>query len=424
MQILRYLKGQSLWSFEKLPEGTKVENIPLAAQDGGESEGVLYSRGGEQTVVCFMHPRGDMRRHYGIPALLEAGFACFAQAGRWVNNDTGLIHEQIILDVAEAQRFLRGEKRFAKVVLFGNSGGGALYSLYQAQAATPKAERLKDTAAGDAFDLGRFELPEVDGMIQLATHLGQGALLEACIDPSVTDEHDVQSCDPTLDMYAEQNGFKPLPESSKYAEEFLKRYRAAQSARVSRIDAIARARIESQRFFMKRFGTEKLSELPAKERQFIERRAFVGSYIQVFRTEAHPGYTDLSVEPSKRDIGSFAAFRPDLFNYMAPGFGKLITPQAWLSTWSGQSSRAVTLRCSSKLTLPTLVVAFSGDNVVFKSATDSIFAASPAQDKQQVTVDGDHVGLATLREPEKDGRAPALAAVSKWISERFPKRGG
>jgi pimeloyl-ACP methyl ester carboxylesterase len=419
--IPRYTKGASLWSFAKLPEGTRVENVPLVAQDNGESEGALYARGGEQTVVCFMHPRGDMRRHYAIPAMLEAGFACFAQAGRWLNNDTALIHEALILDVAEAMRFLRG-KGFAKVVLFGNSGGGALYSLYQSQAATPPAERFKDTAAGDPFDLGRFEMPEADAIIQLATHLGQGALLEAAIDPSVTDEHDALSCDPALDMYNPDNGFVPFPASSTYTSEFLERYAKAQTARVARIDAIARARIEQNRFFMKRFGTEKLGELPARERQFIERRAFVGSYIQVFRTEAHPGYADLSIDPSKRDIGSFHALRPDLFNFMAPGFGKLITPQAWLSTWSGHSSRALTLRSSAKLTLPTLVVAYAGDNVVFKSATDRIFAASPAQDKQHLTFPGDHMGLPTLQAPNEDGRAPALAAVSKWIAERFPKR--
>jgi pimeloyl-ACP methyl ester carboxylesterase len=421
VQIPRYTKGMSLWSFGKLPEGTRIENVPLVAQDAGESEGALYTRGGEQTVVCFMHPRGDMRRHYAIPAMLEAGFACFAQAGRWLNNDVALIHEALVLDVAEAMRFLRG-KGFARVVLFGNSGGGALYSLYQSQAATPAGERLKDTAAGDPFDLGRFEMPEADAIIQLATHLGQGALLEAAIDPSVTDEHDPLSCDPALDMYNPDNGFQPFPATSKYASEFLERYASAQRARVARIDAIARARIEANRFFMKRFGTENLSALPARERQFIERRAFVGSYLQVFRTEAHPGYADLSIDPSKRDIGSFHALRPDLFNFMAPGFGKLVTPQAWLSTWSGQSSRALTLRSSTRLTLPTLVVAYAGDNVVFKSATDRIFAASPASDKQQLTFPGDHMGLPTLRDPNDDGRAPALAAVAKWIAERFPKR--
>lgn len=419
MQILRYTKGMSTWSFDKLPDHTHIENLPLVAQDGGESEGVLYSRGGEQTVLCFMHPRGDMRRHYAIPAMLEAGFACFAQAGRCLNNDSALIHEQLLLDVAEAQRFLRGEKRFARVVMFGNSGGGALFSMYQAQAVTEPGARLKDTAAGDPFDLGRFEMPAVDGLIQLATHLGQGKLLERCIDPSVTDERDLMSCDPSLDMYDFDNGFRPLPESSRYSPEFLERYRRAQSARVARIDAIARQRIEEQRFFQRRLGVASISELSPRERQLVERRAFASSYLQVFRTEAHPGYTDLGIDASERDIGSYHALRPDLFNYMPPGFGKLMTPQAWLSTWSGHASRASVIDCSPKLTLPTLVVAYRGENVVFSSATEAIFAASPAKDKQLLTFPGDHLGLATLRAPEQEGRTPALSAVARWLKERF-----
>ncbi len=419
MQILRYTKGMSMWSFSKLPEGTRVENIPLVAQDGGESEGVLYSRGGEQTVVCFMHPRGDMRRHYGIPALLEAGFACFAQAGRCLNNDSALIHEQLVLDVAEAQRYLRGDKRFARVVLFGNSGGGALFSMYQAQAVTEPAQRLKDTAAGDAFDLGRFEMPPVDGLIQLATHLGQGKLLEGCIDPSVIDEGDLLSCESALDMYNAGNGFRAFPDSSGYSAEFLTRYRAGQSARVARIDAIARQRVEEQRFFQRQLGITSMEALTQRERQLVERRAFSSSYLQIFRTEAHPGYADLTVDANERDIGSYHALRPDLFNYMPPGFGKLVTPQAWLSTWSGHASRASVLACSPKLTLPTLVVSFRGENVVFPSAIDAIYQASPASDKQHLTFPGDHLGLPTLRAPEREGRPPALAAVAGWLKERF-----
>lgn len=422
-KIPRYAGGgASLWSFESLPQGTQYENVPLMSEDGGESEGVLYTRGGEKTVVCFMHPRGDMRRHYAIPQLLEAGFACWAQAGRWVNNDTALIHEQIIMDVAEAMRFLKQGKQFDNVVLFGNSGGGALYSLYQSQAVTPVGQRLSDTAAGDPFDLNKFEMIPADAIIQCATHLGQGVLLEHGIDPSVSDEHDALSCDPALDMYNPDNGFKEFPESSKYSEDFLARYRQAQRDRVSRIDAVARQRIERQRYFFGKMGVEDFDALGVKEQQYVHRRAFGSSYMQVFRTEAHPAYADLSLYPSRRDIGSFFVLRPDLFNYMPPGFGKLVTPQAWLSTWSGHSSRAAVLQCSDKLTLPTLVVAFGGDNVVFSYMTDSIFEQSPAKDKAKLTFDGDHVGLPISKNPDYNGRAAAVEAVGKWVAERFGAR--
>lgn len=421
-QIPRYAAlGPSLWSFEKLPSGTTVTNVPLTAQDRGESAGVLYRRGGERTVVCMMHPRGDMTRHYAIPYLLEAGYAAFGQAGRWVNNDVALVHEMLLADVAAALSFLREQAGFEHVVLLGNSGGGALYSFYQSQAATPPPGRLRDTAAGDPYDLNAMTLPEADGIVQLATHLGQGVLMLGVIDPSVVDEDDPLSRDPALDMYDARNGFRELPESSSYSEEFLARYRAAQRARVARIDAIARGHVEEQRFWRRQLLDPGFEKLPLAERQHVERRALVGRYLEIHRTEANPAYTDLSLFPSKREIGSFFALRPDVFNYLEAGFGKYQTPRAWLSTWSGLSSRAATLSCLPKITIPTLVLAYSGDNAVFTCDTDAIYEASPAKDKQKVTVDGDHLGLPTKAAPS-GGREPALRHVTEWLRERFPGR--
>ncbi len=82
-RIPRYTAaGTSLLSFVRLPPGTAYEIVPLQAEDRGESQGVLYTKGGEKTVICLMHPRGNMSRHYAIPYLLEGGYAAFGQEGR------------------------------------------------------------------------------------------------------------------------------------------------------------------------------------------------------------------------------------------------------------------------------------------------------------------------------------------------------
>ncbi len=421
--IPRYAaSGSSLWSFEKLPAGTRVEPVHVIAQDGGESDGTLFSRGGEKTVVVMMHPRGDMQRHYAIPYLVEAGYAAWGQAGRFLNNDVALIHEALLLDVAAALEFLRGDRGFEKVVLLGNSGGGALYTFYQSQAVTEPPDRLTDTAAGDPLDLNQFEMPAGDGIVQLATHLGQGMLMLDIIDPSVVDEDDPLSRDPSLDMYDPANGFVELPEPSRYEPGFLERYRAAQRARVARIDAIARGFVAEQGVHRCEMMAPDFEERPFGERQRVLRRAFVGDTLRIHRTEANPFYTDPSICPSKRAIGSFFALRPDLLNYLEAGFGKLQTPRAWLSTWSGISSRANTLACLPKLTLPTLVIAYSGDNAVPSSHTTTIHEQSPASDKQHHTVDGDHLGLPIPSRPDHDGRAEACAILTGWLSERFPAR--
>jgi hypothetical protein len=419
LEILRYPNlGPSLWSFDKIPADTNIENIPLVAQDRGESSGVLYSRGGEKTVFCMMHPRGDMTRHYAIPYLLEAGFAAFGQAGRWVNNDISLIHEMLLCDVAAGIRALK-DRGFENVVLLGNSGGGALYTFYQAQASTTPENRLKQTAAGDPYDLGAFDLPEADGIVQMATHLGQGTLMLGIIDPSVVDETDPLSCDPSLDMYNPANGFAEPYESSSYDPEFLQRYREAQRGRVARLDAVARDMVANQRRFQAEMVAPDFEKQSLSDRNYILRRAMVGRYMTVNRTEAHPAYTDQSMHASPRDYGSFFTPRPDVFNYLEAGFGKYQTPRAWLSTWSGLSSRACTLDCMPDVKIPTIVISYTGDNVVWIPDLEAIHEASGASDKQLHFVDGDHLGLPPKANPTAKGRPEAMRLIVEWASSRW-----
>ncbi|NNL68222.1 MAG: alpha/beta hydrolase, partial [Myxococcales bacterium] len=207
------------------PDGTRCEPFQLDTQDRAVTEGWLWQRGGEDTVVCLMHPRANFARHYLVPGLVAAGFAVFCQNSRWLGNDATLVHEVLLLDVAEGVRAMR--ERFERVVLCGNSGGGSLYALYLEQALAGDGERLTDTAAGDPFDLNRFDLPGADAVAFLAAHPGEGHFLLRCIDPSVVDESDLLSCDPALDAFDPGNGFAEPPAESRYDAAFLARYRAA-----------------------------------------------------------------------------------------------------------------------------------------------------------------------------------------------------
>ena len=421
-RIPRYpVAGASLISFDKLPSGVAHEVIPLTAEDRGESKGVLYTKGGEKTVVCLMHPRGDMSRHYAIPYLLEGGYAAFGQEGRWPNNDVACIHEMLIPDIAAAIKFLKGQG-FQQVVFIGNSGGGSLYSFYQSQAVTTPPNRLTHTPAGDPYDLNRFQLPPGDGMVFLAAHLGEGKFLQKAVDPSVTDENDPLSCDPSLDMYNPANGFREPPESSTYSQEFIQRYRVAQTARVGRIDAIARGFVEEQRYFQELVRQPEFDKLSPERRAFLSRRALVGRYMEIHRTEANLTYADPSICPSSRDYGSLWSPRPDLFNYLEVGFGKYQTPRAWLSTWSGLSSHAAVLECLSQMTLPTLVVNFTGDHAIYPEDSEAVYRQSPASDKHLAHVDADHFGYPLKANPHQGGRDGALKVIVHWLRERFPAR--
>src|SRR5229473_1341822 len=165
----------SIFSFDNLAADVKSEIVPIKAEDGGESRGVVYQKGNPDTVVMVIHPRTDSTRHYAIPGLVEAGFAAFGHNTRWLNNDIETIHEKLALDVAAAVKTFRS-RGYKHVVLLGNSGGGALYTFYQAQAASP-GQRVTSTPAGDTHDLNQCEKPDFLDIIRLATQTCPGPFL-------------------------------------------------------------------------------------------------------------------------------------------------------------------------------------------------------------------------------------------------------
>lgn len=391
------------------PEVTRTSVHELTTADGATVRGVLAAVPGATTVVCLMHPRQDVTHHPLVAVLLEAGVAVWTQQSRSVNNDLTLVHEQTLLDVAAGMVFLR-ERGFASIVTLGNSGGGPLYAFYLEQAGLAPGDRIATTPGGRPTGLAEAEMPHADGAVFLAPHPGQGQLLLACIDPSVADESDPLSVVPELDPFAPANGFAEPPTSSSYSGEFLARYRAAQRARVARIDAVARghlARAAEARAAYKRTGA-------AADR----RRAIAPRIITVFRTDADPRTVDLSIDPSDRPYGSLFGRRPDLIDYGQVGFGRLTTPEAWLSTWSGLSSNADFARCAPGVTVPTLFVEVTGDQAAFPADSARMVAALGARDLTHQTVRGLHFGGA-LAKGEPTGNDVAGEVVSAWLDKRF-----
>ena len=382
------------------PAGSSCLPLRLDTPDRAVAHGWLYARGGEDTVVCLMHPRANFSRHYAVPGLLEAGFAVLCINSRWLNNDATLIHEQVLLDVAAG--LAEARRRFERVVLCGNSGGGSLFTFYLSQALASPQARLRDTAAGDALRLDQVELPAADAMVYLAAHPGEGHYLLHAVDPSVVDETDPVSCDPALDMYDPRNGFAEPPKESRYAPEFVAAYRQAQRARIERIDAEARRRVAQRRAARARWKTAGSTE--------DRRRSIATDFMLVYRTDADPRYVDLSLDPSRRDYGSLWGVRPDWINYGAVGFSRVVAPEAWLSTWSGISSRAEIVSTGPRMTLPALMVSYSGDNCIFPSDNELVAGCLGSDDLTRVEIEGDHYGF-----PAETGREGAVAAIADWL---------
>jgi hypothetical protein len=394
----------------ELPGSTVTTAHELTTADGATVSGLLRVLPGATVVAFLMHPRQDFSHHVLVPELLSRGYAVWTQGTRSVGNDLTLLHEQAILDMAAGHVFLR-DRGFEAVVSVGHSGGAALAAFYIEQAGLSPAERLTSTPGGKAVPLGEATMPVPDGLILMAPHPGQGELLMRVIDPSVLDEADPMSVDPSLDPYDEANGFRTPPTSSSYPPGFIERYRTEQRRRIERIDAFARARVATAADARHRYAT---SKNPRDRRE-----ALASGVIVVYRTDADLRGVDLSMDPNDRPYGSLFGSRPDLTNYGLLGFGRLTTPESWLSTWSGISSRAGLLRCAPSVRIPSLLVELTGDQACFPADASAIADAIGSDDVTHVQVAGKHFG-APITAGATSGATLAGEAMTHWLGERFP----
>ena len=216
-----------------------------------------------------------------------------------------LLMERAIQDLGAGVKWLRAQG-CTKVVLLGYSGGAALSAFYQAQ-----AEKLtvQATPAGDPVPLVPGDLPPVDGLVFCAAHAGRSRLLLEWIDPSVTDESDAASRDPSLDMYDAANG---VPYSAK----FLSHYRAGQRKRRDKIEA----------WVWERLRTLRAMPGGATDQAFV-----------VHRTFADPRFQDTTIDPSDRKPGGMWGNAKGV-NYASNAIGRYTSFTAFLSQWASVSA--------------------------------------------------------------------------------------
>ena len=176
------------------------------------------------------------------------------------------------------------------------------------------------TAAGDAFDLNRFELPGADAMVYLAGHPGEGHYLLHAIDPSVVDEDDPVACDPDAGPLRPRATGSSRRPTSRGTPPASSTYRAAQRARVERIDAP---------------GAGARGRPPARPRAAGAGRhgppPTAGASIATdFMTRVphrrRPARRGPLARPVRARLRLDLGRRPDWINYGAVGFGRVVSP--------------------------------------------------------------------------------------------------
>ena len=367
------------------------ESVRIVTPDRALVRGLLWRAPSgvpeKKTAVILTHPRGDFSVHYACPLLAAAGYATLGFATRYLNNDTDCLHDNCVIDVKAAADEMR-RRGYENVVLLGNSGGGSLMALTQAQ-----------TGCGD-------------GWIGIAAHPGEGVFMGHVIDPSVADENDPLSVVPELDMYNPDNGWRPWPEPVTYDRDWLARYRVAQIERIARLDQIAKTSIAEAEFHRNRIGSiDRGKDL--RGWRDARQRAVHSKYMVIYRTLADPVYLDLSIEPDERPMGSLFAF-PDPFdgNYGRGGLARSMTTRGWLSTWSALSSHAKLADTMPSVKVPTMIVHPTADTEIRIREALEIRDASGAADLTYLEMKG---ALHYL----EGSRREALDAVISWLEPRF-----
>jgi hypothetical protein len=354
---------------------------PVAARAGAGGhpcQGLYHRPARTRPTTAFIatHYNVDFAEHYLASYLAERGFGFLGWNTRFRGNEASFLLDHALAEIGVGVRWLREQAGAQRVVLLGNSGGGSLMAAYQSQAVEPNVLPVTGSRPLPAIE----NLPAGDLFVALAAHSGRPEVLTNWLDPSVTDEADPVSVDPSLDPYDSGNG-------PPFGPEFQVRYRDAQRARNERITDWAVAELD------------RLAGTRARDRLFMVPRAW-----------ADLRMIDPSIEPSDRRPGWCYAGDPMRANYGVFGIGTVSTLRTWLSMWSLRTSQCTAAPHLARLSLPSLVIHATADTGVFESDARALYGALAGPDKTLEFVRADHY----LQEPN-GARADAADLVADWV---------
>lgn len=356
---------------------------PSAGRNGAgyyPCQGIYHHPAGilPKTAAIATHYNVDFSEHYLGTYFAERGVGFLGWNTRFRGAEAYFLLEHALVDIAVGVRWLREEAGVDRVVIVGNSGGGSLMGAYQSQAVEPNLTALPGMRLPDAV----HDLPPADAYIALNAHSGRPEVLTKWLDPSIVDENDPASVDPTLDMYRSEHG-------PPYAPAFVERYRAAQTARNHRISAWC------------------LRELERLQACGIPDRVF-----DLHRSWADLRFLDGAIDPSDRVVGTCYAGDPKRANYGTIGLGRSNTCRTWLSMWSLEHSQCVGAPHLARITLPALVVQSLADTGVFPSDARILYEHLASDDKRIEWIAGEHY----LREPAS-ARGEVADLLVGWLED-------
>lgn len=365
-----------------------TETYGFAGNQGAVNlEGILIRPRGVRsgTLHVMMHPASTLQLLPVPRALARGGAHVLCAGSRYARNDTACILEKVLLDLGAYISHAKRNWGYERIVLIGWSGGGSLSVFYQSQAENPS---ITHTPAGDPVNIAGAALVAADAVVFQAAHISRARIFLEGIDPSVRNELDPDDRAVDLDIYSPAN-----PNQPPYSFEFLRRYRAAQLARVRRITAGVKNTLAR----LKELGTGEV------ERGFVTHRTF-----------ADPRFLDPTLDPNDRRPHWSYLGNPETVNSGPVGLARFSTLRSWLSQWSIDDTNADGLRCAPSLSVPFLAIENSADDAVPQPHTRAVFEAAGSQDKTFAVIEGGTHYYAG--QPDKLKEVTTLSR--EWLSER------
>lgn len=335
--------------------------------------------GNTDTVLVFCHPSSNFVGHYALAPAANLGVDAVGVVTRYAGNDSQVVLENCVADLGSIITHLRETERYERIVLVGNSGGGGLAALYQAEA---EHATITDAPGGGGTDLTAAALPPVDALVMLNAHAGRADLLQGWLDPAIVDENDPFTRDSDLDLFADRA--VPLD------RDWVASYRAGQAARMQQITTWVRAQLL---VLTERYGDE-VPDLP----------------FRVHGTCADPRFLDVTLDPSDRDPGTLWGEAMSA-NLRPVTLGSFSTLRSWLSQWSVEDSNGHGPSCLQRVSVPVFVAYGTADKGCFPSMAHALYDAAQHPDKDILAVHG--AGHYFDGAPELVDET--LATLIKWL---------
>ena len=344
-------------------------------------QGLYVEPRGEKAKVALIatHYNVDFSEHYLGEYMAERGFGFLGWNTRFRGLEYAFLLEHALIDIGEGVKWLREVAGVEKVVILGNSGGGSLMAAYQSQA---KGVTMKPTP-GLELPKALDAIEPADLYISLCAHGGRPEVLTEWFDPSITDEKDPTSIDPSLNMYDEAN-------TRPYSSEFIAKYRQAQEARNHRITDWC------------------YEELERLSRHGMTDRAF-----NMYRTWADLRLMDPTIDPNNRRPQWCYAGDPRAANFSPRGIGLTNTIRTWLSMWSLRDSYCSGIPHLQRIDEPALIVQSDADTGVFPRDAQLVHDSLASGDKRLEMIQGDHY----LLEPA-NARDTVADIIAAWLGEK------